>query len=72
MMEFCLELNLTVRSAASGVRSCAAFMGCYNEALGTVCYANAGHTPRLLRDPTGVTELPATGVPAGSVFRFHL
>lgn len=66
MMEFCLELNLTVRRSASGVRSCPAFLGCYNEALGTVCYANAGHTPGLLRDPSGVfTELPATGLPLG-------
>jgi len=65
MMQFCLELNLTVRRAASGVRSCPAFIGCYNEALGTICYANAGHTPGLLRDPSGVTELPATGLPLG-------
>jgi len=66
MMEFCLELNLTVRRAASGVRSCPAFIGCYNEALGTICYANAGHTPGLLRDPSGgFTELPATGLPLG-------
>jgi serine phosphatase RsbU (regulator of sigma subunit) len=65
MMEFCLELNLTVRRSASGVRSCPAFIGCYNEALGTICYANAGHTPGLLCDPSGVTELPATGLPLG-------
>jgi serine phosphatase RsbU (regulator of sigma subunit) len=65
MMEFCLELNLTIRRAAAGVRSCPAFIGCYNEALGTVCYANAGHTPGLLRDPAGVSELPATGLPLG-------
>ena len=65
MMEFCLELNLTIRRAASGIRSCPAFIGCYNEALGTVCYANAGHTPGLLRDGSGVTELPATGLPLG-------
>ncbi len=65
MMEFCLELNLTIRRAASGVRSCAAFVGCYNEELGTICYVNAGHTPGLLRDPSGITELPATGLPLG-------
>jgi serine phosphatase RsbU (regulator of sigma subunit) len=65
MMEFCLELNLSIRRAAAGVRSCAAFLGCYNEELGTICYANAGHTPGLLRDPTGITELPATGLPLG-------
>lgn len=65
MMEFCLELNLSIRRAASGVRSCAAFLGCYNEELGTICYANAGHTPGLLRDPSGIVELPATGLPLG-------
>ncbi len=65
MMELCLELNLSIRRAAAGVRSCAAFVGCYNEELGTICYANAGHTPGLLRDPSGITELPATGLPLG-------
>jgi serine phosphatase RsbU (regulator of sigma subunit) len=65
MMELCLELNLSIRRAASGVRSCPAFLGCYNEELGTICYANAGHTPGLLRDPSGITELPATGLPLG-------
>ncbi len=65
MMEFCLELNLNIRRAAAGVRSCAAFLGCYNEELGTICYANAGHTPGLLRDAEGIVELPATGLPLG-------
>jgi sigma-B regulation protein RsbU (phosphoserine phosphatase) len=65
MMEFCLELNLAIRRAAAGVRSCPAFLGCYNEDLGTICYVNAGHTPGLLRDPSGITELPATGLPLG-------
>lgn len=65
MMEFCLELNLSIRRAAAGVRSCAAFVGCYNEELGTICYVNAGHTPGLLRDPLGITELRATGLPLG-------
>ena len=65
MMEFCLELNLSIRRAAAGVRSCAAFLGCYNEELGTICYVNAGHTPGLLRDPSGITELAATGLPLG-------
>src|ERR1035438_5006970 len=57
-------LVLSIRAAA-GVRSCSAFLGCYNEELGTICYANAGHTPGLLRDPSGITELPATGLPLG-------
>ena len=51
--------------AAGGVRSCPAFAGCYNEDLGTVCYVNAGHTPGLLRDDSGIVELPATGLPLG-------
>src|SRR5581483_8051073 len=65
MMEFCLELNLSIRRAAAADRPCAAFLGCYNEELGTICYANAGHTPGLLHDDSGITELPATGLPLG-------
>ncbi len=65
MMEFCLELNLSLLRGSGGVRSCSAFLGCYNEDLGTVCYANAGHTPGLLRHDSSVTELPATGLPLG-------
>ena len=65
MMEFCQALNASIRSAASGIRTCAAFLGCYNELLGTVCYINAGHTPGLLRYDSSVSELPATGMPLG-------
>jgi serine phosphatase RsbU (regulator of sigma subunit) len=65
MMEFCQDLNQSIRSAAKGVRTCAAFLGCYNEALGTVCYINAGHTPGLLRYDDSISELPATGMPLG-------
>jgi sigma-B regulation protein RsbU (phosphoserine phosphatase) len=65
LMEFCLDLNATIRRTAAGVRSCAGFVGCYNEDLGTICYVNAGHTPGLLRDASGITELPATGLPLG-------
>jgi serine phosphatase RsbU (regulator of sigma subunit) len=65
MIELSRRLNLEIMRAAGGVRSCPAFAGCYNEELGTVCYVNAGHTPGLLRDETGVTELPATGLPLG-------
>jgi serine phosphatase RsbU (regulator of sigma subunit) len=65
MMEFCHALNTSIRNAASGVRTCAAFIGCYNESLGTVCYVNAGHTPGLLRYDSDVSELRATGMPLG-------
>src|ERR1700723_3321071 len=65
MVELSRRLNLEIMRAAGGVRSCPAFAGCYNEELGTVCYVNAGHTPGLLRDETGVAELHATGLPLG-------
>ena len=65
MIELCHELNRTVLAAEGGVRACPAFAGCYNENLGIVCYFNAGHTPGLLRDSTGISELPATGLPLG-------
>jgi len=63
MIELCNEMNLTV--LRGGLRSCPAFIGCYNEDLGTVCYANAGHTPGLLRDHAEITLLGATGLPLG-------
>jgi len=65
MIELCYEINRTILQFAEGIRSCPAFIGCYNEDLGTVCYANAGHTPGLLRDGTGITQLEATGLPFG-------
>jgi serine phosphatase RsbU (regulator of sigma subunit) len=65
MIELSLQLNRAIMDAAGGVRSCPAFVGCFNESLGTICYSNAGHTPALLRDATGVTLLPATGLPFG-------
>lgn len=65
MIELGVQLNRTIMHAERGVRACPAFAGCYHEGLGTVCYFNAGHTPGLLRDSTGITELPATGLPLG-------
>ena len=65
IIELCHEVNRAILETAGEVRSCAAFMGCYNEDLGTVCYTNAGHTSGLLRDQTGVTALEATGMPLG-------
>jgi serine phosphatase RsbU (regulator of sigma subunit) len=50
---------------AGGVRSCPAFIGCYHERFGTLCYTNAGHSPGLLRDHTGIADLGATGLPLG-------
>src|SRR6202051_3047420 len=63
MIELCYEMNRTIMSA--GLRSCPAFIGCVNADLGTLCYANAGHTPALLRDDAGISLLRATGLPLG-------
>lgn len=66
MTEICLHLNHTILDLETdGVRSCPAFVGCYNENLGILCYSNAGHTPALVRDGTSIVELPATGLPLG-------
>ena len=65
MTELCLRLNRGIMEAAEGVRSCPAFMGCYHEKFGTLCYSNAGHTPGLLSDSTGIAELRSTGLPLG-------
>jgi serine phosphatase RsbU (regulator of sigma subunit) len=63
MIELCHAMNRTI--LRGGIRTCAGFIACYNEDLGTICYANAGHTPGLVRDGTGITLLGATGLPLG-------
>ncbi len=65
MTELCLRLNRGLIEVCCGVRSCPAFIACYHERFGTVCYCNAGHTPGLLRDQAGVIELASTGLPLG-------
>jgi serine phosphatase RsbU (regulator of sigma subunit) len=65
MTQLSLRLNRGLMDAAGGVISCPAFLGCYHEKFGTLCYTNAGHTPGLLRDHTGITELTSTGLPLG-------
>lgn len=65
MTELNLRLNRGLIEAATGVRSCPAFIACYHEVFGTLCYTNAGHTPALLRDSSGIAELESTGLPLG-------
>lgn len=65
MTTLCLRLNRALMEAASGVHSCPAFIGCYHERFGTLCFTNAGHTPGLLRDKSGIVELASTGLPLG-------
>ncbi|MFZ0759107.1 MAG: PP2C family protein-serine/threonine phosphatase [Candidatus Sulfotelmatobacter sp.] len=65
MTTLCHRLNRGLMEAAKGVHSCPAFLGCYHEKFGTLCYTNAGHTPGLLRDSSGIIELGSTGLPLG-------
>jgi serine phosphatase RsbU (regulator of sigma subunit) len=63
MMGLCRDLNHTI--LATGIRACPGFLGCYHEEFGTLTYANAGHTPALIRDTSGTCRLEATGLPLG-------
>ena len=65
MTELCLLLNRRLIDECRGVHSCPAFFACYQEKFGTLCYTNAGHTPGLVRDATGIAELTSTGLPLG-------
>jgi sigma-B regulation protein RsbU (phosphoserine phosphatase) len=59
------ELNREILSVAGGVRCSPAFLAVYREAIGTLSYCNAGHTPALLKDSAGIELLPAAGLPLG-------
>jgi serine phosphatase RsbU (regulator of sigma subunit) len=65
MTELSLRINRALIDNAQGVRTCPAFVACYHEKFGTLCYTNAGHTPGLLRDSSGISELGSTGLPLG-------
>src|SRR5258706_7364179 len=65
IVELSLSLNRTVLEAAEGICASSAFLGCCDPQLGTVCYGNAGHVPCLVRDHSGISQLPATGLPFG-------
>jgi serine phosphatase RsbU (regulator of sigma subunit) len=65
MTELCLHINRGLIETSQGVHPCAAFIGCYHEKFGTLCYTNAGHTSGLLRDRRGIVQLGSTGLPLG-------
>lgn len=65
MTELCLDINRHLIDVCCGVHTCPAFLACYHEKFGTLCYTNAGHTPALLRDSSGISELASTGLPLG-------
>jgi serine phosphatase RsbU (regulator of sigma subunit) len=60
-----LEVNRTIIDAVGGTHFSAGFLGCYSLDYGTLCYINAGHTPALLKDSSGVSLLVASGLPLG-------
>jgi phosphoserine phosphatase RsbU/P len=65
MTELSLHINRKLIETSPGLHSCPAFIACYHEEFGTLCYTNAGHTPALLRDGRGIVELNPTGLPLG-------
>ncbi len=65
MTELSLRINRAIIESSSGVRSCPAFIACYHEKFGTLCYTNAGHPPGLLRDSNTIAELSSGGLPLG-------
>ncbi len=65
LTELTILLNRKLIQLANGVRCAPAFIGCYEEDLGTLFYINAGHTPALLKDGDGTALLGATGLPLG-------
>jgi serine phosphatase RsbU (regulator of sigma subunit) len=65
MTELSLRINRGLIETSHGVHPCPAFIACYHEKFGTLCYSNAGHTPGLLRDRSGIVELGSTGLPLG-------
>jgi serine phosphatase RsbU (regulator of sigma subunit) len=65
MTELSLRINRSLIETSKGVHPCPAFIACYHEGFGTLCYTNAGHTAGLLRDSSGIVELGSTGLPLG-------
>ncbi len=65
LSDLTILMNRAILQLANGVRHAPAFLGCYEEDLGTLFYINAGHTPGLLKDREGITPLPANGLPLG-------
>jgi serine phosphatase RsbU (regulator of sigma subunit) len=65
MTQLSRHLNRGLIDLCSGVHPCPAFIACYQEKFGTLCYTNAGHTPGLLRDHHGIVQIASTGLPLG-------
>jgi len=51
MIELCYEINRTILQFAEGIRSCPAFIGCYNEDRPPTRIAGIGRAERLVVTP---------------------
>jgi sigma-B regulation protein RsbU (phosphoserine phosphatase) len=65
LSDLIVTVNRAIIAAVGGARLAPAFLGCYDEDLGTVTYINAGHIPALVKDSDGVSLLAANGLPLG-------
>jgi serine phosphatase RsbU (regulator of sigma subunit) len=63
--QMAITLNRDIMETADGVRCAPAFLGCYQERLGTLTHINAGHTPAAVKDGDRVRLLSAVGPPLG-------
>lgn len=68
LTQLSLSINRALIEVTGSAHLCSAFFGCYRESLGTLTYINAGHTPVLLKDSNGITELTPHGLPLGLFF----
>ena len=62
LLELWIELNRSIMKSASGVCSCPAFIGCFDDELRTIWYVNAGHISGLLRDGQEIARASGTSL----------
>lgn len=65
LTQLSLSINRALMQITGSAHLCSAFFICYRESLGTLSYINAGHTPALIKDAKGISELPPQGLPLG-------
>ncbi len=68
LTQLSLSINRALIEITGSAHLCSAFFGCYRESIGTLSYINAGHTPVLVKDSKGITELSPHGLPLGLFF----
>jgi len=65
LTDLLITMNKTIITEAGGVCCAPAFLGCYQQEIHVLTYINAGHTPAVLRDASGIQTLDANGLPLG-------